>query len=105
MTGLDFESVLDRRISLIRNTLLQKAKEYATRDDRLNNFRRLAEMQRVSMARAAWGLVGKQIVSVQDMIESGDTFSREEWDEKIGDVINYMILIEAIVAEENRKQR
>ena len=103
MNSIDFDKLVERRIGLIRDVLAAKGAEYATPfgDDRLHNFRRQAEMQRTTMAKTAWSLVAKQIVSTQDMIESGKQYPGHLWDEKLGDIINYAILIEAIVRDDD----
>lgn len=103
MNGKEFDALLDRRLDRTRTVLGIKADEYANPydGDCLHNFRRQAEMQRTSMAKAAWALVSKQIISLQDMIESSLRYKRTQWDEKIGDIINYLILIEAIVQEDS----
>lgn len=100
MRTSEFDAIVERRLGLIKRTLITKGREYTLETgDRLNNFRRQAEMQRTTMEKTAWGLVCKQIISVQDMIESGAAFNRAVWDEKLGDIINYCILIEAIEVE------
>lgn len=94
-----FEAIIERRIGLIRSVLAAKGREYAPGADRLNNFRRQSEMERKPMADIARTLMGKQITSIQDMIDSRADYPQAVWDEKIGDVVNYCILIEAIVWE------
>ena len=76
-----------------------KAKEYAT-EDRLHNFRVAAVIQRVSAKDALAGMMAKHTVSVYDMCGSEETFSQELWDEKITDSINYLLLLRALVQEE-----
>lgn len=98
MRSAEFDAILSRRLKAIDETLNAKAREYAY-GDRLSNFKRAAEIQRITPAQAAWNFLMKHIVSIQDMIESGDPYPREQWDEKLGDAINYLILIEAIVNE------
>lgn len=112
MNGQDFNTLLEERMNKIRATLASKASEYASDKDRLHNFKRAAALRRKSPAEALVGMVTKQIVSVLDMvdaIEDGyqrnmlkrpcEQFPPEYIDEKIGDVINYMILLEAILKE------
>lgn len=76
-----------------------KAKEYAT-EDRLHNFRVAAVLQRVSAKDALAGMMAKHTVSVYDMCGSEETFSQELWDEKITDSINYLLLLRALIQEE-----
>ena len=44
----------------------------------------------------------KHVVSIKDLVddlEYGDMAMREEWDEKIGDAINYLFLLNGLVVE------
>lgn len=105
MTLDEFDVVVERRVALIRETLLVKGREYARDGDRLSNFKNGAALLRCSPERALLGYVAKQAVSVVDYVrdlETGVARTPEEWDEKIGDCINYLILLEAVL-EERRK--
>lgn len=97
----DFERVARRRIEATHDTLIEKAKQYA-RDDRLSNFKRAGEMNRTTAEKALWGMVTKHIIATIDYIDDidkGVNQPLEQWDEKIGDIIVYMILLEALVNE------
>lgn len=96
----EFDKLVDARIEKIRNTLLVKAKEYAGPVDRLYNFKRAAEIERTTPERALAGMWVKHVVSVLDMIEHAEIVHSESYvDEKIGDSVNYLILLEALLAE------
>ena len=96
-----FKEVLDYTIDKCVNTLSFKAVECAT-EDRLHNFKVAAEIQNCTPITALAGMMAKHTVSVYDLIkkqENGFVVSREMWDEKIGDSINYLILLSALVQE------
>ena len=107
MTADDFQIILKRRLKLTENVLGYKAKEYSNDEDRFHNFNVAARWDAESPERALWGMLKKHLVSVQDIvntIESGtgdaiSEISRERIDEKIGDCINYLILLEGIMLE------
>jgi hypothetical protein len=82
-----------------------KGNEYAT-EDRLHNFKVAAELQSETPQESLGGMMAKHTVSIYDMIRSPQTFTRAQWDEKITDHINYLILLRAIVEEEisNKEQ-
>jgi len=105
MNNKDFQDVLDRRLKLISEVLGNKAKEYAT-EDRLHNFKRAASLLGVSSFKALAGMWSKHIVSVLDMVNQvGEkNFSKAYVDEKIGDSINYLILLEAMFEEHYQYQ-
>jgi hypothetical protein len=51
------------------------------------------------MLEACAGMMAKHTVSIYDMCGSEEPFYAEQWDEKITDHINYLILLRAIVYE------
>lgn len=100
MTNEQFDKILKRRLQLTKDVLSCKAKEYAV-GDRLSNFNYAATMTRTSRRAALLGMMAKHLVSVVDMIHSEDrVFSGEYIEEKIGDSINYFILLEAMLKED-----
>jgi hypothetical protein len=103
MTPSDFNRIVARRVRLIDKVLASKAKEYADgQADRLHNFKMGAEMSRTSPERALWGYLTKHLVSVLDMVCAADEEMpppAELIDEKIGDCINYFILLEGLFVE------
>ena len=41
----------------------------------------------------------KHTVSVYDMVNSGQAYAPDIWDEKIGDLMNYLLLLRTAVKE------
>lgn len=102
MNGESFGKILERRLRLIQGTLGMKAAEYAPGDERLHNFKRAAAILGQTPAQACVGMMLKHWVSVLDLVEAEALriFKPVELiDEKIGDAINYLILLEAILKE------
>jgi len=104
MTRKDFEKAFMDRISKSEETLISKAKEYAHSGDRLGNFKKAAALQSCCPERALWGMVSKHLVALSDFIDKLDAGESEDiseamWDDKIGDSINYLILLEALLQE------
>lgn len=102
MTHVDFDLLLESRIRKIKSTLAAKAGEYAT-DDRLHNFKRSAEIRGgVIPEQALLGMWVKHVTSVIDIVDDvakGRLASTAMVDEKIGDCVNYLILLEALLME------
>lgn len=101
MNSKDFEDVIEKRLEKCKEVLGVKASEYAT-SDRLHNFKVAAVLQHESPIKALGGMMAKHTVSVYDLIEAenrGEEVSLEMWDEKIGDHINYLLLLWAAVVE------
>ncbi len=99
MTHEAFQALLENRLNASRAVLASKSKEYSTGGDKLHNFKRAAEMQRTTQAKALLGMMTKHLVSVIDMVDSDGTPTDAWINEKIGDTINYMILLEAVWRE------
>jgi hypothetical protein len=84
------------------NTLTKKSDEYAT-EDRLHNFKVAAEIQNCTPIKALGGMMCKHTVSVYDLIndhEAGKDIPMDLWREKIGDSINYLLLLKALIVED-----
>ena len=93
----EFNQLLEERIRITKTILSKKGDEYAT-EDRLHNFKVAARINHCTQAQALWGMATKHLVSIIDIID-GREFSDEIIDEKITDMINYLILLEAVLKE------
>lgn len=101
MTNEEFQIIVEQQLQTIKEILIAKADEYA-RGDRLSNFKRIAVFRNVPPEDALFALVSKHIVALNDFIKDLDTDivqPIERWDEKINDIINYMILLKALIRE------
>jgi len=101
MNDAEFQTVLDGQLAAINATLKSKGEEYA-RGDRLSNFKKAAALQGITPERALLGMLTKHIVSVMDLvgdIDTGKVAPLPQWAEKIGDSINYHILLKALIHE------
>jgi hypothetical protein len=102
MNDKDFRDVARRRLIHCEYVLIDKAKEYARDDDRLHNFKRASEISSQSPEMCCFGMFLKHVVSIEDMVKDLPNLpDRKTIDEKIGDAINYLILLEALIAERN----
>lgn len=100
---MNFNDVLSQRLTKIQNILGQKEKEYASGGDRFHNFRVAARIKNETPERALFGMWIKHLVSVIDIIDWIETcpekITPELLDEKIGDNVNYLILLEGMIKE------
>lgn len=106
MTSNQFDRLLKRRIEKILGVLANKAKEYSSNSERLHNFYRASAISGRNPETALYGMMLKHLVSVLDILdasEKGSLPDRPVVDEKIGDLINYLILLEAVF-EDRRNQ-
>ena len=106
ITQNEFKQVFEQQVDRCRVLLMRKTKEYTGDNaDRLSAFKAAAALQSCTPERALAGMLAKHIVSLYDMcFAENAVFRPEEWDEKITDSINYLVLLRAIVkeGEENR---
>lgn len=68
--------------------------------DRLAHFKKAAAIMNTTPKAALLGMLSKHIVSVSDMCTDNRDYPIEKWDEKITDSINYLLILRAIVEEE-----
>lgn len=100
MKSTEFDANITAQLDRSEKTLLSKGEEYATGTDRLHNFRVAAQLQDTTMRKALAGMMAKHTTSVYDMCNSDETFSREKWNEKITDHINYLLILQAVLYDE-----
>lgn len=106
MKTKDFNNIVKEQLYRCENLLITKMREYAEGSDtdesvdRLAAFKKAAALQNQTPIQAAFGMLAKHLVSVSDMAASGKEYSDERWNEKITDSINYLLIIRAIVEEE-----
>lgn len=102
MNKIEFEEIVKNRCNDINEILTNKAKEYA-KLDRLHNFKEAGRILNITPEEALKGMTTKHTICINDMIEDCkyNNFDRpiEYVKEKIGDEINYLILLEALLTE------
>lgn len=126
MNVQDFNTLVERRKTLIGKVLQKKADEYSKDNDRLYNFKRAAAFTRESPEKSLLGMLMKHVISVIDIIEeverchqlkgtsfdlpitsdsnvmiSDCKFDITFIDEKLGDSINYLILLETLLHDDD----
>ena len=102
MTQEEFNVVFELQMRKCSDILAHKKKEYTGDNlDRLSAFKIAAALQNCDPKAALAGMMSKHVVSLYDMCYSSLLhFDMDQWDEKITDCINYLILLKALVKEE-----
>lgn len=102
MKSAIFNGLLDRRMSELRVQLVNAGMKYGTEEDRFHNFNREGEIQRISREKSLVGNMSKELACVLDMVDNfGKVIPKEsEVDEKVGNVIKYMLLLEQMLKED-----
>ena len=94
-----FDDVVKNRMAECHETLCNKSVEYSSGADRHHNFKVAAAMSDTTPELALWGMWVKHLVSVRDLVEFPGDATPELLKEKIGDVINYALLLEGLLTE------
>lgn len=101
-----FEKLAEARFEKCLEVLNRKSEEYMRNDDKLHNFKRAGQLLGVIPEEALLGMATKHIVSIIDMVRDvseGRKVTQDLVDEKIGDVINYMVLLEGLLTERSER--
>jgi hypothetical protein len=101
MTRSRFNLHVEERINDIKSSLLTKGVEYAFTDNVFHNFETAARALDTSPAMALLGMYIKHYVSVLDLANGKKPLVEPVIREKIGDMINYLILLEAMLIEQS----
>ena len=94
-----FSNEVEAQFKRCKRTLIKKAEEYAKGDDRLEQFYRGAEVLQLPPTSVALSFGMKHITSIADMVKDPTVYSPRQWNEKIGDAINYLVFVRALVTE------
>ena len=104
MQNKDFAIVIEDTFKACEHLLGAKNEEYSRDKDRLSNFRKAAKMQGTTAPKALKGMLVKHLVSVFDMIDdfdAGKFHTKDRWNEKVYDCINYFVLLKCLIEEGN----
>jgi hypothetical protein len=110
MTEERFDRLVDEILDETRSMLIRKGIEYsAASPDRLHNFKQAGKIENRIPEQVLISFMTKHIVSVYDLVDqlsNGSLAELHVWREKCGDIRNYLILLEALVAErfEDKKE-
>jgi hypothetical protein len=102
MTEQEFDDIVNLRLDTIKTTLIIKGKEYRRNNDPLHNFNQGSKITGKSRETVLWGFALKHLISFMDIlndIEDEGYPAEEVVEEKIGDLINYLILCEASIKD------
>ena len=97
-----FNQIVEEQINKIRSVLVKKADEYNLEEDRLGFFKRAAAFAQETPEQALYGFLLKHLQSITDMVQSGKEYSKELWQEKITDAMNYLVLLLGLLEDTGR---
>lgn len=97
-----FNQLVEEILEEAKQVLVLKDAEYSSDSDRLHNFKVAGFMSGTPPEAALWGMLVKHLTSVRDICYSNEMVTKTKLREKLGDVINYMILLEAVLYDSRR---
>lgn len=104
MNFTTYTDIINTQIEKCQNMLTAKRAEYANDESPVINFTRTKQLRSYNTSvNALASHMDKHTISIYDMIEAhekGIRFSKEKWDEKITDHINYLLLLQVLLQEE-----
>lgn len=95
-----FNQVIEAAVDRSMSVLVMKNAAYSGKDvDRLAGVKHAAHILGTTPEKAIEGMMVKHTSSIYTMLRSGESYTRETWNEKITDHINYLLLLEAVIHE------
>ena len=98
-----FNKIVEDTLHECKSVLVKKEVEYATEVDRFDNFKRAAEIKGTTPIEAAAGMMVKHEESMWKMINNPDMVTEKLLKDKLGDLINYILLIKGLMVEHMEK--
>lgn len=105
----EFKETAARQLENSMDCLLEKMREYTIvpgsdpnyeEFDVFVAFKRAAALTGQRKEQALAGMMAKHTISVYDMLKDGiSAYPPEQWEEKITDHINYLVILKAMVEE------
>lgn len=100
MKQQEFDIEVERAFLRSKKLLNKKAEEYAKNNiDRLNQFYRSGASQNIPATQALFGMADKHVTSIADMVKEPHSYSLKKWNEKLTDLRNYTVLLDALVRD------
>lgn len=104
MNNEKFNAIVEEQLHYCAKLLGIKNTEYHGETDRLHTFKSAAVMEGITPRQALAGMMAKHTISIYDMCQTGD-YPIEKWTEKITDHINYLLLLKAMIIEEEENAK
>lgn len=98
----DFDKVIERTLSELRELLVVKGKEYRRKNNPYHNFERGAEISGRTREEVLQGFLLKHLISVEDLrndSKAGAILSPDKIEEKYNDILVYFLIEKAMMLE------
>lgn len=97
-----FNECIDNRLEKCKELLLVKSVEYRRNNNPYHNFNVGSKFTGESSEKVLYGFLLKHLISLQDIVNDinvGKLPSKEIIEAKVSDIINYMLILEALIEE------
>lgn len=91
-----FGEIVEETVKKSLATLLVKQDEYNLTTDRFDTFKLGTGITGWKPDQVLLGFLTKHLISIISMINSDQQFTKDRIDEKIGDAINYLLLLRGL---------
>lgn len=102
MTKEQFEKIFKARITKLEDLLVNKANVYSSDSNRLHNFESGARISGKTPSEVLDGFLLKHYISYRDILQdiaNGKEVDYDKFEEKLGDIICYFFLQEAVMLD------
>lgn len=100
MTSQEFNKIVEEFLNKTKDVLMKKEDEYSLTDDRFKFFKTYANIAGITPEKALYYCMLKHFVSITDMINSGKTYPKQLFFDKLGDAVNYLILLYGLLKDD-----
>ena len=104
MDQQDFQFLVTETVESIQHLLTVKGGEYAGTEDRLSNFKRGATLTGATPLQVAFIYASKHYDGIASFVRDPKRKGSEPIEGRFDDLINYCILMKALIREEAKKK-
>jgi hypothetical protein len=90
---------IEHRINKCKDVLSYKNSEYASQQDVMSNFRNAANFLGTTPEKVAFCYMMKHFESIKSILYDNKPVTRKLYEEKMTDLINYLLLIDAMMMD------
>ena len=94
---------IEHRINKCKEVLGYKNSEYASQQDVMSNFKNAANFLGVTPEKVAFSYMMKHFESIKSIVYDNKPVTKELYEEKVTDLINYLLLIDAMMMDKLSK--
>jgi hypothetical protein len=98
MNSIEQTKHLDEFLALMKQTISQKADDYAG-DDRLSNFKDSGKICKIGPEKVILALISTKVARISNLLESQQNPRNESMSDSLLDLANYAVLLHMVINE------